>query len=119
MLLCMGEKTIDRVSRVDILIGMKEVFATADSALVGLYQSVLEDAGISSFVDNFDNPELQPFCHPRLFVVNDEDFEAAMQILTTTRAKDLPTAREWKCSHCREMVPANFTNCWNCESARS
>jgi hypothetical protein len=29
---------------------VKEVFRHADSALVGLYQSILEDAGFSTFV---------------------------------------------------------------------
>ena len=115
----MGEREVDQASRNDNLDDMKEVFTTADSALVGLYQSALEDAGIASFVDNFHNLEIPPFCHPRLCVLNDGDFEAAMQIVTTIRDRDVGTVREWKCRHCMEMVPANFTNCWNCDLARS
>ena len=77
---------------VDTLDEMKEVFRNADSAWVGLYQSILEDAGIPTFVYNLCSLQMPvaglavaffplPIFFPTLCVLVDEDYENAMEIL--------------------------------------
>jgi Putative prokaryotic signal transducing protein len=105
---------------------MKEVFRNADSALVGLYQSILEDAGIPTFVHNTSTQQMPvaglltaicplPQFFPTLNVLNDEDYPEAMQLLLSPAAEDL---MEWTCSACGETAPGNFTTCWKCQSGR-
>lgn len=107
---------------------MKEVFRNADSALVGLYQSILTDAGIPSFVQNANTQQSLvaglataiaplPQFFPTLSVLNDDDYDEAMTILR--EIKEAPqTDAEWTCQQCNESVPGNFTSCWNCGQAK-
>ena len=108
---------------------MKEVFRNADSARVGLYQSILEDAGIETFVYNLSTLQLPaaglataffplPIFFPTLCVLNDRDYDEAMAILGNLRNSEPVSASDWICSHCGNTVPGNFTNCWKCSSAR-
>jgi hypothetical protein len=107
---------------------MKEVFRNADSALVGLYESILEDAGIPSFVYNLGTLQMPaaglavaffplPIFFPTLCVLDDGDYESALRILSPLRAKDPAPVGDWDCRNCGESVPDNFTNCWKCESS--
>lgn len=104
---------------------MREVFRNADSALVGLYQTVLEDAGIVCYIRNWTTQQAVfrgvaaafvpiPEFYPALCVVHDEDYEEAMTVL---RARG-EVGEEWKCPACGEAVPANFSACWKCQTAR-
>ena len=105
---------------------MKEVFRNADSALVGMYQSLLEDAGIQCFIYNWTTQQAVirgvaaailplPIFFPTLCVLNDDDYAEAMEILTTPT----DSGEEWKCPACGEAVPNNFTSCWKCQSPRA
>ena len=106
---------------------MKEVFRNADSALVALYQSILEAAGIQTFIHNsctqqalvgglaaafFPVPEF----FPRLSVIHDEDFPEAMDILRGVRDDAPAVVTETRCPRCGEDVPGNFSTCWKCET---
>jgi hypothetical protein len=108
---------------------MKEIFRNADSAWVGLYQSILEDAEIPTFVYNLNALQLPaaglavaffplPLFFPTLCVLNDGDYEEAMQILHSVPAQGIEQAKQWNCGECGEAIPDNFTRCWKCESAR-
>jgi hypothetical protein len=105
---------------------MREVLRNADSALVAMYQSLLEDAGIQCFTYNWTTQQALmrgllvaffplPIFYPTLCVVNDADYEEAMEILKTPAV----SGEEWSCPACREAVPGNFTACWKCETARA
>ncbi len=65
---------------------MKELFRERDYARVGYYQSILEAEGIQTHVRNRDLVGMTtevpiPEFFPALCVVNDEDYEEAMEIL--------------------------------------
>lgn len=108
---------------------MKTVFQDSDSALLGLYQSILEDAGIRTIVHNLDAfhafagsgstafTALSTF--PELRVLDDEDYPQAIELLRRARGGDSSVGEEWKCSSCGETVPGNFTSCWNCGVERT
>ena len=109
---------------------MKEVFRNADSALVGLYQSILEDAEISTFVYNTGTQQSivggigtalfpLPQFFPTLSVLNDADYEEAMTILNKIRDAASQDQSDRKCAGCGETVPSNFTSCWNCGAEQS
>ena len=108
---------------------MKEVFRNADSGLVGLYQSILDDAGIVTFVQNAGTQQSLvggllvaifpiPLFYPTLYVFRDEDYSEAITLFLSV--KDAPSEQDpWICSNCGESVPGNFTDCWKCQSSRN
>lgn len=108
---------------------MIEVFRNADSALVGLYQSILEDAKIQTYVRNDSTQQALvadlataifplPIFFPTLCVVNDEDYPTALEIIRGLKAESSSPGESWACAQCGEAVPANFDTCWNCQSSR-
>jgi hypothetical protein len=93
-----------------------------------MYQSMLENAGIQTFVRN---ESLQQALGglamaffailiylPALCVVNDDDYPDAMAILLALKNESASGGGEWKCAQCGESSPANFTSCWRCQAPR-
>ena len=108
---------------------MKEVYRSNDGVMLSLYQSVLDDAEIPNFVRNESSQQAVvgglatailplPDFWPALCVVNDEDYDEALELLRAVRDTPPTTEADWKCPNCGEMVPGNFTSCWNCEEAK-
>ena len=99
---------------------MREVFANLSSAEVNLRRTMLEDAGIPTFVRNealslLTNAFIGPF-QPALCVVDDDQYDEAMTVL---RALQEPQAgADWVCPGCQEVVPGSFDSCWKCETVR-
>ena len=72
---------------------MRELFRERDPALVGMYQSLLEAAGIPTHVRNRDLVVMMtevpiPEFFPALCVVNDDDYDRALSILRKSRGVD-------------------------------
>jgi len=118
------------ISSAPTIEAMKEVFRHADSALVGLYQSMLEDAGIATFVSNTGTQQSVvagiataflplPIFFPTLYAVNDDDYPEAMKILRNIVVRPSFAGAEWKCLQCGESVPDNFDSCWKCQAPRN
>jgi len=102
---------------------MKEVFTDADFTRVGYYQSILENAGIQTFMRNmYSHHSLTEMpagvFFPSLCVVRDDDYPEAMRILQDVHFPTTPTGTDWRCQRCGEEVPAGFETCWNCEEPR-
>jgi len=108
---------------------MKEVFRNADSAWVGLYQSILEAAEIPTFVYNLGTLQMPvaglavalfplPIFFPALYVLDDDDYPEAMEILRSIAVRPSFSSEEWPCPRCGESVPDSFDFCWNCQAAR-
>ncbi len=96
---------------------MREVFCHQDSARVGLYQSILQEAGIPSFIRNgHTNNTVSPTpnFYPALCVVNDDQYAAALELLQNVEEPEPARLPEWVCPGCQEEVPGNFDACWNC-----
>jgi len=109
---------------------MREIFRNSDSAWVGLYQSILEDAGIPTFVYNLGTLQMPaaglavaffplPIFFPTLCVLSDDDYADAMNLLQSFRDAPSPVDVDWKCPRCGQPVPESFTACWNCQAERS
>ncbi len=102
---------------------MRDVFVHQDHARVGFYKSVLDDAGIATFVRNENGNYMAqvplPLMDPVLCVVNDEDYDEAMRLLEPIYYEKLPTAADWHCAKCGEEVPGAFDACWHCGELRA
>ncbi len=97
-----------------------EVFAHFSATAVQIRRALLEKEGISTFLRNEALSTLYksmaaPF-HLTLCVMYDDDYPRAMALIGRLT---LPETRiDWTCPECKEMVPAAFDSCWNCEAMR-
>lgn len=103
---------------------MREVFVHQDSARVGLYKSILDANGIPNFVRNAvsnnsvaDMPAAIFF--PALCVIEDADYERALEILRQVHKPEPNDAPDWKCTGCGEEVPGTFEHCWKCSASNT
>ncbi|MEM9017342.1 MAG: DUF2007 domain-containing protein [Verrucomicrobiota bacterium] len=100
---------------------MRELFREKDFSLVGQFRSLLESEGIQVHIRNeyltgAGLTEIPvPEFYPALCVVNDEDYERAMEVIRShlTRSDKSP-GYDWTCAKCGEENPGNFEVCWSC-----
>ena len=103
---------------------MKRVFtATAMSADQEIVKGLLDEAGIPSMIRNehlaMALGELAPGdCSPQIWILNDEDYARAKEIVDDLRTSNVKTAQPWICSDCGEAIEGQFTSCWNCGNDR-
>lgn len=103
---------------------MIKVFEDFDIALVGYYQSVLENNGLGTYLKNqfgTSGAGELPFVEviPQIWVLDDADADQARTLideLQNPAGSEKPQA--WKCPQCGEPQEAVFTNCWNCSTAK-
>ncbi|WP_395738301.1 putative signal transducing protein [Prosthecobacter sp.] len=105
---------------------MTPVFADPDSTRVGFAKSILESAGIESFVQNENTRTLGPkmfgfsetmLNEPQLCVVDDARAEEAAALLRE-HFGSASDAGEWICAGCKESNPGSFEECWKCQAAK-
>lgn len=102
---------------------MREVFVHQDTARVGLYKSILDANDIPNFVRNgLSNNSLADMpaaiFFPTLCVVDDADYERAIEILRHVHKPEPSDSPDWKCAECHEEVPGTFEHCWKCGADR-
>jgi len=100
---------------------MREVFSSQDFTEVGYYKSILDEAGIASFIrnENTDNPALAGANFaPTLCVMDDGDYDEAVRVLKSREDKGVVGTAEWICPACSEKNPPNFETCWKCNAVR-
>jgi hypothetical protein len=100
---------------------MREVYTSQDPTQVGYYKSVLDEAGIRSFIRNEsgNNPAIAGAMFlPTLCIIDDADYDEAIRIMKSQQIKEDVRVDEWKCPSCSEINPPNFELCWNCNSVR-
>jgi hypothetical protein len=103
---------------------MRDLFSHQDFTRVGHYQSVLEAEGIPTFIrnqnTNFSMADMPAaIFFPTLCVVNDEDYDAAMELLRPLYQPAPVSGPEWLCPSCSQSNPANFEICWNCKTEKA
>ena len=106
---------------------MTQIFAHPDAKVVGLYQSIVDAAGIPCFVRDEESVDPlatlpMPAHVPSLCVNQDEDAERAVDVIREYQrgvAEDAGTMEpDWVCTVCGASVPASFGACWKCEAPR-
>lgn len=97
---------------------MKELFRERNVVGLSHYRHLLEAAGIPTFIRNENLAQAEApipvFC-PALCVVNDEDYERAIELIRENQIEAEEAAKEEApCPACAEMNPGSFELCWNC-----
>jgi hypothetical protein len=102
---------------------MRELFSERDFTRIGYYQTVLEAEGIQTFIrnENLSGAEVSiPIFFPALCVVDENDYEKALQVLKTLDQRDERlSGQETTCPTCKELNPGNFETCWSCSAVLS
>ena len=101
---------------------MIEIYRDPDFSKVGLYQGILEDAGIETELRNRNSVTMTtsipiPSMYPNLCVYSEEDAVRAKEILTAyAETADAVVGPDWVCAVCGETNEGNFTECWSCQA---
>ena len=106
---------------------MKRVYVSTNPADAHLMKGVLENEGIRAVVQGEalwgargELPVTPETC-PSVWVVNDSDYERALEVISTlTQSEGLVATggEEWRCDGCEETNESQFTECWQCGKDR-
>ena len=101
---------------------MKKVFSSDNQMIAGFLQGILENENIKCFIKNQALSggigELPPTeCWPELWVVDDDDYQKALNIIEQVNLETDPKSKPWRCS-CGETNEGQFGSCWQCGSDR-
>jgi Putative prokaryotic signal transducing protein len=97
---------------------MTEVFRKQDSATIGQLQSLLESAGIQTYLRNeyascttIATPEVTP----ALCILDDSDVERGVLLIRDfLESASVGLDKETTCASCGEPSPGTFATCWKC-----
>ena len=101
---------------------MKHLFQARnveEDAEIQVLKSGLEEAGMPCIIRN-ENLAIArgeiPFleCFTELWVLNDDDYPKAIELVTSWREAKSPAAGSWVCPGCQETLEGQFTSCWQC-----
>ncbi|OGV78629.1 MAG: hypothetical protein A3K19_31905 [Lentisphaerae bacterium RIFOXYB12_FULL_65_16] len=101
---------------------MKFLFAACapvDEATLQLLKSVLEEEDIACVVRNehllLAGGEVPATgCVPELWIVDDEDYLRAKEIMADCNESGTEPHASWVCPRCKETIEGQFTSCWKC-----
>ena len=101
---------------------MKKVYSNELLPMAGYIQSLLENNGIRCSIKNQALGgalgEIPPIeCWPEVWVLNDEDYEKAMALITSLATNPADAEASWSCA-CGEENSNQFYSCWNCGGDR-
>ncbi|MEM7672751.1 MAG: DUF2007 domain-containing protein [Verrucomicrobiota bacterium] len=98
-----------------------ELISDYDSAKIGLYKSVLENAGIPVIVKNWESSNITdvpiPALYPAIFVHTREDLKKGREILNSTDSDSDAALEDWVCRSCGETIERQFAECWKCQAS--
>lgn len=102
---------------------MKRLYTDQNSLMVGNIKNILENNGIDCIIKNFmligGLGELPPtVCSAELWVLDDEKYNDAENILKNIFSENEQNLSEWICTKCGETVEGQFTECWNCGNSK-
>jgi len=99
---------------------MKRVFASPDSAELGLLKNVLQKAGLRCVVVNEQMAQVIPSLpfQAELWVEREEDYGEAMALLEAWQHPTPAAEALWTCSRCGVELGSQFSKCWKCGTPR-
>ncbi len=105
------------------MVPLRKIYEHIEFARVGYFQSILEAQGIPTHIKNLGASAASgevPFMqvYPELWVVNDWEYERALQVLKPYYEVELPEGEPWECPACGADVDGNFGECWQCQRER-
>ena len=105
---------------------MKKIYTAKNPADAHLLKGLLEGENIEAEVRGEflygvrGEVPITPDTCPSVWVVDDSDYDKAMELVSTLREGETPNPIEgeaWRCS-CGEENESQFTECWSCGKAR-
>lgn len=100
---------------------MRAVYSDLEPTKVGLYKSILDEAGILCFIQN-DNTSrgevVIPAFYPTLCITDEDRYDEAVELLKNVHFAPADDGADWACPKCNESVPSSFDSCWNCETLK-
>ncbi len=104
---------------------MKKLFTfnVGQNAQIGLLKDLVEKSFIPCVTRNeylsAASGEI-PFteCYPELWILNDEDYPKAKEILDGWLAPQSDAPHSWSCPRCQEEIEGQFAACWKCGAQR-
>jgi Putative prokaryotic signal transducing protein len=86
-----------------------------------MFKSLLEEAGIPSLI-RYEKLSVAagevPFVPPELWILNDEDYDRAKEIVDAVQKAKIEPHDPWVCPGCGETIEGQFTSCWQCGRER-
>lgn len=103
---------------------MIKLFVSQSLVEVETRKDVLEQAGILCTVKNQQGSSLAgevPFAEvfPELWVIHDEDYSNAKDLLEEWEKGPASGGTSWACSRCGEIHTGDFSTCWKCGNERN
>jgi len=103
---------------------MIKLFVSQILVEVESLKEMLEQQDIPCTIKNQQGSNLAgevPFAEvfPELWVLNNEDFPTAKELLHDWQEAQPAETTPWTCSQCGESLTKEFTTCWKCETERS
>jgi len=98
-------------------------FALNERTQAGLLKELLEREGINCLLRNDQLSSALgeiPFleCLPELWVVDDEVYPRAKQLLENWLSGEGEMTEPWTCPNCGEQHDGQFGSCWKCGAGR-
>ncbi len=96
---------------------MKKLYMARENPEAELLTGLLEQRGIACSIRNESVLNAMGplvFCYPEVWILNDDDFPAAQQILEDWQTEPSQEQTSWKCPECGEEIDAQFDACWRC-----
>lgn len=101
---------------------MKKVYSAENLPMAGYVQGILESHEIECILKNQNLAgamgELPPIeCWPEVWVIHDEDYRQAIQIVDSAFHPAENAESSWVCK-CGEIIEGQFSVCWSCGAER-
>jgi hypothetical protein len=95
---------------------MKELITSINYSEVGMLKSLLGAEGIACVIRNehLNAATAGLDCYPELWVLHDEDYARAQELLAGWRNLENQQRESWVCPGCGEEVAGQFASCWQC-----
>jgi hypothetical protein len=98
-------------------------FSIGENAQLGLLKDLVEKALIPCVTRNDYLSAASggiPFteCYPELWILDDEDYPRAKEILDRWLTPQNQGPDFWACPGCGERIEGQFTSCWKCGTLR-
>jgi len=104
---------------------MKRVYDAQNFSDAHLLKDILDTQGIEAIIKGDSILWVAPVGvrdSPSVWVVDDEDYEEAMEVVSEYSSKGVTGKRidkKWKCKKCGEISEEQFSECWKCGAKRS
>ncbi len=98
---------------------MKKLTSVDSLVTISHYKNLLESEGIPAFLKNEHLGSIvgeMPFQEvwPQLWIVNDLDYDRALQLIDAKKIADESPKMPWCCRKCGTENEGQFSACWQC-----